>query len=109
VEKKLSRLNNGGVKMHKNTKRLLTGILILSFVSMFSEFALGGGDVTIVGTINDENQIVDNAGIVYEVADNAMGKEAMAHVGKKIQAKGTVIDDEELKMITITSYTIIKE
>jgi hypothetical protein len=95
--------------MHKNPKRLLLGILIICFVSMFSGFAFSGGSATIVGTINDENQIVDNAGIVYEVADNALGKEVMAHVGKKIQAKGTVIEDDELKMITITSYTIIKE
>lgn len=95
--------------MHKNPKRLLLGILIICFVSMFSGFAFGGGIATVLGTINDENQIVDNTGTVYEVADNAMGKEVMAHVGQKIQAKGTVIEDEGLKMITITSYTIIKE
>jgi hypothetical protein len=95
--------------MHKSPKRLLLGILIIGFVSMFSGLAFSGGVATIVGTINDENQIIDNAGIVYEVADNALGKEVMANVGKKIQAKGTVIEDEGLKMITITSYTIIRE
>ena len=94
--------------MHKNIKKLLTGILILSFVSLFAGFAIGG-DVTIVGTVNDENQIVDNAGTVYDVADNEKGEELMEHVGKKIQVKGTVMEDEELKMITITSYTVIGE
>jgi len=95
--------------MHKNTKRLLTGILIFSFVSMFAGFALGGGNVTIVGTVNDDNQIVDNAGVVYEVADNEMGEEVMEHVGKKLQVKGTVMEDEEGKSISITSYTVIEE
>jgi hypothetical protein len=95
--------------MHKNTKRLLTGILISSFVSMFAGFALGGGNATIVGTVNDDNQIVDNAGFVYEVADNEMGEEVMEHVGKKLQVKGTVMEDEDGKSISITSYTLIEK
>ena len=94
--------------MHKNTKRLLTGILVLSFVSMFAGFAIGG-EVTIVGTVNDDNQIVDNSGVVYEVGDNDMGEEVMEHVGKKLEVKGTVMEEEDSKMITITSYTVIEE
>lgn len=94
--------------MHKNIKKLLTGILILSFVSMFAGFAIGG-DVTIVGTVNDENQLVDNAGTVYEVADNEKGQELMEHVGKKIQVMGTVMEGDDGKLITITSYTVIEE
>ncbi len=94
--------------MHKNTKRFLTGILIIGFVSMFAGFAIGG-DVTIVGTVNDENQIVDNAGTVYEVADNEKGEELMEHVGKKIQVMGTVMEGDDGKMITITSFTVIEE
>jgi hypothetical protein len=94
--------------MHKYTKRLLTGILVLSFVSMFAGFAIGG-EVTIVGTVNDDNQIVDNAGAVYEVGDNDMGEEVMEHVGKKLEVKGTVMEEEDSKMITITSYTVIEE
>ena len=94
--------------MHKYTKRLLTGILVLSFVSMFAGFAIGG-EVTIVGTVNDDNQIVDNSGAVYEVGDNDMGEEVMEHVGKKLEVKGTVMEEEDSKMITITSYTVIEE
>ena len=94
--------------MHKNNKKLLTGILILSFVSMFAGFAIGG-DVTIVGTVNDENQIVDDAGTVYDVADNEKGEELMEHVGKKIQVMGTVMEDEDLKVVTITAYTVLEE
>jgi len=94
--------------MHKNTKKLLTGILILSFISMFAGFAIGG-DVTVVGTVNDENQIVDNDGTVYDVADNEKGEELMEHVGKKIQVMGTVMEGDDGKLITITSYTVIEE
>lgn len=94
--------------MHKTTKRLLTVILIIGFVSMFAGFAIGG-DVTIVGTVNDEYQIVDDAGTVYDVADNEKGEELMEHVGKKIQVKGTVMEGDDGKLITITSYMVIEE
>jgi len=94
--------------MHKNIKRFLTGILVLSFVSMFAGFAIGG-DVTIVGTVNDENQIVDDAGTAYDVADNEKGDELIEHVGKKIQVKGTVTEGDDGRLITITSYTVIEE
>jgi len=94
--------------MHKNTKKLLTGILILSFISMFAGFAIGG-DVTVVGTVNDENQIVDNDGTVYDVADNEKGEELMEHVGKKIQVMGTVMEGDDGKLITITSFTVVEE
>ena len=95
--------------MHKYSKKLLTGALIICFVFMFSGFALSEGDVTVVGTINEENQIVDDGGAVYEVADNEMGEEVMEHVGKKIQVKGTVMEDQGLKTITIKSYTLVEE
>lgn len=95
--------------MNKNIKKLLMGALIVSFVFMVAGPALSGGDVTIVGTLNDDNQIVDNAGVVYEVAENDMGEEVMEHVGKKMEIKGTVMEEEDSKMITITSYTVLEE
>ena len=95
--------------MYKNIKRLLTGVLIISFVSMFAGLALSEGNVTIVGTINDENQLIDSAGVVYEVADNEMGEEVIEQVGQKLQVRGTVMEGEDGKMITVTSYTVVEE
>jgi hypothetical protein len=95
--------------MRKNIKKLLTGILIFGLVPMFAGLALGGEDVTIVGTINEDNQIIDDAGVVYEVADNEVGEEVIEQVGQKLQVRGTVIEGEDGKMITITSYTVIEE
>jgi hypothetical protein len=90
-------------------KKLLTVALIFSFVFMFAGPALSGGGVTIVGIINDDSQIVDNDGIVYEVTDNDVAEEVMEHVGKKLEVKGTVMEEEGSKMITITSYTVLEE
>ena len=95
--------------MHQNIKKLLTGALVLSFLFMFAGPALSGGDVTIVGTVNEDNQIVDNSGVIYDLADNDMAEAVMEHVGKKIEVKGTVMEEEGAKKITITSYTVLEE
>ena len=95
--------------MDKNVKRFLTGVLILCFVSTFAGLALAGGDVTIIGTINDDNQFVDSSGTVYEVVDNEMAGEVLEHVGEKVQVMGTVMEGDAGKTITITSYEVIEE
>ena len=95
--------------MHRNIKKLLTLALIFSFVFAFAGPALSGENVTIVGTLNEDSQIVGNDGVVYEVADNNVAEEVMEHVGKKIEIKGTVMEEEGSKTITITSYTVLEE
>jgi hypothetical protein len=95
--------------MNRNLKKLLMGTLVFSFVIMFAGPALSAGEVTIVGTINDDNQIVDNAGVVYDLADNDLAEEVMEHVGKKLEVKGTVMEAEDSKQISITSYTVLEE
>jgi hypothetical protein len=95
--------------MRRTIKRLLTGLLIFGLIPMFAGLAVGGGDVTIIGTINEDNQIVDNAGVVYELADNEMSEELAEHVGQKLEVKGTVMEGGDGKMITITSYKVVEE
>ncbi len=95
--------------MNKSIRKLFIGALIVGVVFMFAGPALSGGAVTIVGTLNDDNQIVDSAGVVYDVDDNEMAEEVMEHVGKKLEIKGTVTEAEDAKMITITSYTVLEE
>lgn len=95
--------------MDKNVKRFLTGVLIFCFVSTFAGLALAAEDVTIIGTINEDNQLVDVSGTVYELADNEMSGEVLEHVGEKVQVMGTVMEGDDGKTITIISYEVIEE
>ncbi len=64
--------------------------------------------IMITGTINDSNQLVDNDGQIFDIADNEQGNELLTHVGMKVQVKGTVLESEGEKLITVTAYEIIK-
>ena len=71
-------------------------------------FAIAGDEVSITGTINDESQLVDNSGALYEIADTEPGYEVMEMTGKKVTVKGTVMEEEGTKTISITSFQVIE-
>jgi phosphotransferase system IIA component len=43
------------------------------------------------------------------VADTEQGKELMTHVGMNVQVKGTVLESEGKKQISVSAYEIIKK
>ncbi len=70
--------------------------------------AMQDQELMITGTINNASQLVDKDGQIFDVADNQQGKELVTHVGLKVQVKGTVMESEGKKQISVSAYEIIK-
>ncbi len=87
---------------------LIVGLLLtLSFAHVAPVTA---NEVTIVGEVNDEFQIVEEGGVVYEVANNEIGDYLMRnHISAKVKVTGTVSDNGEVKIITISSFEVLAE
>lgn len=97
--------------MDKNGKRSVAVIVtLLALTLIFSASALAY-EVTFVGQINNNEQIVANDGTVYEVADNDMGYKLLRHVGKTVEVTGTVetVPGSREEIIIVISYTILDE
>lgn len=94
--------------MSPNPKRMVLRILTFGIIALFAGMAMAGQEVSITGTINDESQLVADNGMTYDIDDNEMGNEIMELVGKKVSVKGTVMDAEEIKIITITAFDVIE-
>jgi hypothetical protein len=92
--------------MSQNAKRMFLRILIIGFITLLAGMAAAGQEVSITGTINAESQLVADSGMTYDIDDNEMGNEVMELVGKKVSVKGTVVDAEETKIITITAFDV---
>ena len=88
--------------------KIFWGILITGFLALLAGIAAAGEEVSITGTINDDMQLVGDSGITYEISDNEMGNEVMDLVGKKVAVKGTVMEPEGTKIITITAFDVIE-
>ena len=83
------------------------GLAILLFLLMAVP-ALAG-DVTLVGEVNDNYQLVSN-GQIYEIADTPKGNEmAENFISAKVKVTGTVEEKNEMKTITVASFEVVPE
>jgi hypothetical protein len=96
-------------KMKKNMKKIFLGILIIGLTVFISGIAVAESEVSISGVVNEDGQLVDDAGMTYDIAENDEGNEVMDMVGLKVNVQGTVMEAEGTKIITISSFKIIEE
>jgi hypothetical protein len=72
--------------------------------------ALAAEPMTIEGQVNENYQIIDGTGQVYEVADTTQGNDLVEnHIGEKVKVTGTIEQDQDTKIITVTTFTIVSE
>ena len=95
--------------MLKKLRCISTGIVCILMFTMLFAGQVFAEEVTIIGTVNDNYQIVTEDGDVYEVADTDMGNDLLNHVGKTVEALGTITEEEGVKVITVTNYTVMDE
>lgn len=94
--------------MKKSIKKTFLWILVIGLAAMVSGIAVAGNEVSITGTVNEDSQLVDNSGNVYDIADTDEGNDVMGMTGKKVSVKGTIMEEEGTKIISITSFEIIE-
>jgi len=65
--------------------------------------------VTLVGEVNDNQQIVaDNE--IYDVDDNAVGDDlVLNYIAQKVKVVGQLRKSEESKIITVESFEVVGE
>jgi hypothetical protein len=84
-------------------------VVMMSGVAISAEKKAAESEVIITGTINDANQLVDKEGQVFSIAVTKEGQELVTNVGQKVQVKGTVLENEGQKQISVSAYKVIKE
>jgi len=87
----------------------MTLISLLTVVALV--FATGVGlaadPINIQGQVNEDNQLVDQDGMVYEIAETEQGMQVMDLVGEKVEVRGTVTEEMGAKQITVESFNIV--
>ena len=70
--------------------------------------AVAGG-LTLVGEINDENQLMTPDGKIYDIADTMEGSELFELTGESVSVTGTVEEEDGVKTITVESHELMDE
>ncbi len=89
-------------------KHIFLVTLIISLTVFLSGIGLSDSEVSILGVINEDGQLVDDSGMAYDIAENDEGSEVMEMLGQKVTIKGTVMESEGTKIITVLSYKLIE-
>ncbi len=63
--------------------------------------------MTITGTVAAGSQIIDQDGQTYMLGANDQAKALSALVGTKVQLKGTVLEKESGKEISVSEYQVL--
>lgn len=88
----------------------MTLISLLAVIALVFTVGVGlaADPVNIQGQVNEDNQLVDQDGTVYKIADTEQGMQVMDMVGEKVEVRGTVTEEMGAKEITIESFNIVK-
>ena len=84
---------------------IIAAFLLVSVIS-FQAFA---SEITIIGEINDTNQIVAE-GEVYEVDDTPEGNELVSkYISQRVQVTGKLRIEGDMRIVTVKSFSEIEE
>ena len=65
--------------------------------------------ITIVGEVNDSNQIVAD-GVIYEVDDTPQGYELLTnYISRRVEVTGSLRIDGDMRIIAVKSFKIVKD
>jgi len=84
--------------------------LIAAALLLILPLTAAAESTTLEGEVNDSYQIVASDGQVYEVTDTTQGNDLVEnHIGEKVKVTGTIEQEGDVKVITITSFQVIQE
>jgi hypothetical protein len=92
--------------------KIHTGLLVASILLLTGSpgLSMDASTVTILATVTDGYQLVDDAGQPYEVENTTTGNElVLNHVGSKVEVTGTVQDEVDYKIIVVESFRVVEE
>ncbi|MBN2122913.1 MAG: hypothetical protein JW821_01350 [Deltaproteobacteria bacterium] len=98
--------------MKRSAKLFLIVFCVLAIPAML--LSLGSRDVyaademTVVGTVNADGDLVGDDGQTYYIGENEKGDELANQANKKFEVKGTVSEKEGAKTIMVTEFSEIK-
>ena len=74
-------------------RKALISLLMAIAMIFAAGVALADEAITVQGQVNEDNQLVDQDGNTYNIADTEAGQQVMDMVGEKVEVKGTVKED----------------
>lgn len=90
-------------------KTRIIGVALVILLFCGTAMPALAGQVTLVGEVNDNYQLVAN-GQIYEIADTPKGNDlAENYISAKVKVTGSVEEGNDMKTLTVTSFEVMPE
>jgi len=92
--------------MKKNFFRFsaILAVLLVVSVCLPNPVIAEPTSITVVGEVNDQYQVVDKDGNIYEIADTELGDEVIKSMGSVVEVTGNLIEEDGVKIIDVKSF-----
>ena len=95
--------------MGKKVKKLISNFVMISIVLWLFTLPALADKVTLVGEVNDNQEIVTEDQI-YTVGDSTVGDDLVRnHISQRVKVVGRVVDGEEGKVIIVDFFEVVQE
>ena len=95
--------------MGKKVKKVITNFIIISIVLWIFCFPTLADKVTLVGEVNDNQEIVAEDQI-YTVGDSAIGDDlVLNYISQRVKVVGRIVEGEEGKIIIVEFFEVVEE
>ena len=95
--------------MRKKIKKLIANFVIISMVLWMFSFPALADKVTLVGEVNDNQEIVAEDQI-YTVGDSPVGDELVRnYISQRVKVVGRIVEGEEGKIIIVEFFEVVQE
>lgn len=92
--------------MKQPMDEIISVALIVSLLALFAGIASAEPEISVLGAINEDGQLLGENGVIYEIAENDIGIDLMELVGHKVDVEATLMVSEEVLMITVLNFTL---
>ena len=88
-------------------RRGVKTVLLLTIFLFFTAGLVWPEETTIVGEVSDNYEIVAD-GQIFAIADTEKGRELVgSYISARVQVTGTVEEIDDMKILTVVSFTIL--
>ena len=90
-------------------RRIYAGVFVILMAICFLSSPVAAYRITLVGEVNDNNQIVaDNE--IYEIDNNVVGDDlVLNYISQKVKIVGILKHIRKFKIITVESFEVIEQ
>ncbi len=95
--------------MRPKVKKLIANFVMISIVLWTFTFPALADKVTVVGEVNDNQEIVTE-GQIYTVGDSAAGDDLVRnYISQRVKVVGRIVEKEEGNVIIVESFEVVEE